>query len=235
MPQPWDIQHSETPEAYHAFTAFRDLGPTRSLDKAYRTQTGRTTRAPGRWKTWHRQHNWKARAAALDRHQQEVGQVAAEAAVAAYAAASAEARLEQLRREQAWQFIIDRKIQEMDKVPIVKRRIGRYDDGRPFSVEEPARWTLKTMLEFIRFGRNLGRMTNKMPTVVDDEAPADDLKELFFETDGQLESKLPDGAMPPMPPDVMAKPDIPASTDAAGQAPPTQPPPLPPEIGRGSR
>jgi hypothetical protein len=88
---PWErrLDLGESGPAYHAFVHFRDLPVrTRSLDRAYtvcrvtcdRQQLSRKpAKAPetlpcplreatGNWKTWRRQFQWDARAAAFDRH-----------------------------------------------------------------------------------------------------------------------------------------------------------------------
>jgi hypothetical protein len=207
MPDHWSRLADESAEAYAAFNSYRQLGPARTLNKAYQAHTGRIKGAPGTWRHWARRHDWEARALAADQHEHDVRQAAADKVVAEDEAGCTAARLEQIRLERDWHRIIDAKIREMEKFPICRRRVAVDDQGRTVTVHEPTKWTLKTMLDFIRFGSQLGRVINKMPTVVE-TAPADDFRDLFFETDGQLDAALPEGAMPPMPADVMEKPVI---------------------------
>lgn len=62
----------EGSRAFAAFCVYRDLGPARSLDKAYRKHSQDTgsaatgTRASGRWEQWAQDHQWRERAAAYD-------------------------------------------------------------------------------------------------------------------------------------------------------------------------
>ena len=87
QPAPWERQPNESPEAFHAFTLYRDLGPARrSLDAVGKelegTRTGtaivfaadraKSKRAPaarrrnGRISQWSREWNWVDRAARWD-------------------------------------------------------------------------------------------------------------------------------------------------------------------------
>jgi len=74
MTSPWLKRPDESDAAFAAFTGFRDLGPGRSLDEAWRQQgpsgapkgTKRPHRAPGSWKRWKRDHDWDSRAQAYD-------------------------------------------------------------------------------------------------------------------------------------------------------------------------
>lgn len=71
----WERQDGEGASAFHAFAHYRDMGYERSLDKAYRQHetdcqrrdVGRR-RASGRWTRWYTCHAWRARAVALDAH-----------------------------------------------------------------------------------------------------------------------------------------------------------------------
>jgi len=67
---PWVQRPGECFRAYAHFAAYRDLGPGRSLLRAWRQQTGneRATCVPGRWTQWSQVHGWAARAAAYDAH-----------------------------------------------------------------------------------------------------------------------------------------------------------------------
>jgi len=75
--EPWLQQPNETEEAYTAFCLYRDLGPRRTIDLAYRQQlsnnratkiTEMEMRASGRWTHWSVIHDWRRRALAYDRH-----------------------------------------------------------------------------------------------------------------------------------------------------------------------
>jgi hypothetical protein len=76
-PEPWLQRKGETAEAYAAFSIYRDLGPRRSIDRAYRQHLGNkratdvselTMRAAGRWTSWSVVYSWQPRALAYDRH-----------------------------------------------------------------------------------------------------------------------------------------------------------------------
>jgi hypothetical protein len=70
MPLPYERQPGETAKAFAAFTCFRDLGPERSVLKAYQQKTGKkhAKQATGVWNGWATAYNWHERAAAWDSH-----------------------------------------------------------------------------------------------------------------------------------------------------------------------
>ena len=68
---PWTRLDGETAVAYAAFCVYRDLGPGRSLDAAYRKHKGQqkgNKRATGHWTRWYSKFDWKTRAEAYDAH-----------------------------------------------------------------------------------------------------------------------------------------------------------------------
>ena len=68
---PWTRHADESAVAYKAFCTYRDLGPSRSLDEAYRQHTGQqkgNKRATGHWTRWYSKFEWRARAEAYDAH-----------------------------------------------------------------------------------------------------------------------------------------------------------------------
>lgn len=62
----WDRLPGEPARWYNRFDAFRLLGPARSVEQAYRQDTGRRTPAPGEWKKTARRWRWHERAQAWD-------------------------------------------------------------------------------------------------------------------------------------------------------------------------
>ncbi len=62
----------ESAKAWAAFVAYRDLGPSRTLDAAgwqlHGAQTGRKRGATGRIRSWAKKWRWRERAAAWDAH-----------------------------------------------------------------------------------------------------------------------------------------------------------------------
>lgn len=81
--QPWDRRETESAQAYHAFTVYRDLRADRSIDAAYRHVTGVQkghNRATGRFKAWAADHEWMKRAEAYDAHLEMMARVEMESA-----------------------------------------------------------------------------------------------------------------------------------------------------------
>ena len=69
MSQPWERREGETPKAFAAFCVYRDMGPKRSLEKAWREQNGNKTGAmPGFWRDWSAKYNWGRRVDLYDEH-----------------------------------------------------------------------------------------------------------------------------------------------------------------------
>jgi hypothetical protein len=71
--QPWERAPGESAPAHHALQHYLDLGPSRSVDKAFRAHLSVCLhrqpgggRAAGRWQRWSREHAWVDRATAHD-------------------------------------------------------------------------------------------------------------------------------------------------------------------------
>jgi hypothetical protein len=76
---PWEQQPHEGIHAFDAFAVYRDLGPDRSIDRAWRSihgadETGakrsgkKKTLLERRWRLWFSEFNWLTRANAYDRY-----------------------------------------------------------------------------------------------------------------------------------------------------------------------
>lgn len=63
--EPWERQSGESPQAFEAFAAYRDLGPARSITKVVQ-QLGKSRPLLSRWSS---QYAWVMRASAYDREQ----------------------------------------------------------------------------------------------------------------------------------------------------------------------
>src|SRR4051794_11269416 len=87
-PRPWDRRPDETPAAFRAFTAYVEMGPSRSLDAVGRQLygSGRKRDATGRLQEWSMKNDWVARAAAYDAHQDRLRSEARDRAVSESAA-----------------------------------------------------------------------------------------------------------------------------------------------------
>ena len=65
--KPWDQQPNEGNAAYSHFLAYRNLGPTRTLEKAYRAiKRNDTLSVPGNWAKESERYQWVDRATAWD-------------------------------------------------------------------------------------------------------------------------------------------------------------------------
>lgn len=71
MKHPWSRRTTETHKAFAAFSAYRDLGPVRSIPKAlvtYAKAMGKPTGKPRWFEEWSSTHEWGNRTAAFDSH-----------------------------------------------------------------------------------------------------------------------------------------------------------------------
>ena len=83
----FERQPGEPPRAYHGFCHYRDLGPMRSLDAAWRQHHDKclnqvqptTRRRPMTWGDWSVRWGWVERAALFDRHLESQRRTALEA------------------------------------------------------------------------------------------------------------------------------------------------------------
>lgn len=75
MSKPWEQLEGESDAAYVRFLAYRNLGPRRSIDSAYKTtarKSDKTVQANGQWTDDSRFYNWVARAKAWDIYNLEI-------------------------------------------------------------------------------------------------------------------------------------------------------------------
>jgi hypothetical protein len=139
----FERQPGESSRAFEVYKFYRDLGPGRFIDLAYRISTGHQEgpkRAPGRWKSWAREHDWVGRVQAMEDHHEMIRCEALEQHEqrrATYLAARVEALREQnfLNEERAAALttkFLDRAEQLLDELPLVRHTTVREgENGKP--------------------------------------------------------------------------------------------------------
>lgn len=149
----WTPEPGESPKAYQAFAIYRDLGPSRSIDRAYEVysgQQGSKKRASGRFTKWSTDHDWVERAREFDMRDEEIRREAVELHALNRAADRAK-RMEALREEnlsneeraaRVEKKFIERAEKLIDELPLIRQvtvREASPEDGKPAIYQiEPA-------------------------------------------------------------------------------------------------
>ena len=233
----WDRQPSEGGQAYAAFCHYRDLGPDRTIDAAFRAARGpkgpsqgpegtaepqAIPRANGCWKRWAEKHAWRDRALAWDHRTDQIVQDAREKVIATVSADRAARMLEQEQQEHELKTLMFGKLKEMLETGLTRRKVVKSEDGKTITIIEPAKWTFTSAARLAREIRDLGRVNLQMPTRVD---PATSADAPYFDSSGEMDAAMPAGAVPPMPADSRTKPKlaIAGSKDQSGLISPDKP------------
>ncbi len=74
MPELWERLESDTPKSYEAFCVYRDMGASRSLDKAWKQHKNSIKNTPRYFAQWSIDHNWQERVQAWDDYQDSLRQ-----------------------------------------------------------------------------------------------------------------------------------------------------------------
>lgn len=135
-------QPGESARAFEGFKCYRDLGPGRSVDRAYELYAGRRLggkRAPGRFQLWSRQHYWRGRAEAYDAWLEMIGREAVEdherGRAQDLAARRQRLREKNLEAEEAAADQLARVLDVIEATPLIRQRATRRDeDGRDIEV-----------------------------------------------------------------------------------------------------
>jgi hypothetical protein len=157
--------HGERGKAWAAFVTFRDLGPSRTIDGAYRASRGHEAgaiRAPRRWKTWAAAFAWQDRVRAFDVDQDRLRREAEDRVIAEKAAERARQREEWRARE------LDLAHRLVDRAVLMltwpaKETVIRNEDGST-TVIRPARWSLRDAAVFVATADKLARLALEMET-----------------------------------------------------------------------
>ena len=99
-PQSWDRLEKESPKAYIAFSSYRDLGPTRSVEKAFAALNPGKKRSgrPAEWYVWSSKFDWVERAEAFDAYADEIQRKGFETRLKQLAHDQADFAVEEFRR-----------------------------------------------------------------------------------------------------------------------------------------
>jgi hypothetical protein len=221
----WKQLPGESGQAYAAFKTYLDLGPIRSCDAAYKAQGGPqvgrkgATRAPGSWRRWFTRHQWQKRARAYDqRDHAAADQSHVEAIQATVTKAVRDdweqgriARMRQQEQEE-WELrnLLLKKAREMLGFGLL-RQVTKQTPKGDVVVVQPVDWDFSTTVNLIKLIHQLGRASAQMPLKVAEPAADESFKDSMFATSGQLADAMPDGAMPDMPLNPAAKPQLGAS------------------------
>lgn len=116
----WQRQKNETARAFAAFCAYRDLGPGRSLDKAWGLLSGRDPmkKAPGRIQEWSRSFQWVRRCEAWDARNAEIQQCEFDARLKQLAHDQADFAVEEFKRLASRVRMADKILDKADAHPI---------------------------------------------------------------------------------------------------------------------
>jgi hypothetical protein len=147
----FEKQPGESPQAWRAFQVHRDLGPKRSVDRAYRIyseQQESTKRASGRFTSWSVKHDWVARAQAWDDYHAMVRNEA----IAEYERKTGTDLSWRSAKLQEELLSIKEKLVErmeiMAKWPL-QRETLESKDGKQITHVYPARWSFHTLVKAI--------------------------------------------------------------------------------------
>jgi hypothetical protein len=167
----YERQIGESLPAWRAFTAYRDLGTTRSALAAYRQTTGKhaVEQASGMWTTWGTVWRWVDRAAAWDAHCDDEARRAEEEQARADGVKRAELRAAQRERELALGDQLLARVEEMLRVPVIDVRIERDESGHITQHFHPTKWRLGDTAALARVGVELRRMGLGLVADADDE------------------------------------------------------------------
>ncbi|HLL88975.1 MAG TPA: hypothetical protein VK324_06705 [Tepidisphaeraceae bacterium] len=218
-PSPWAQLPTEPPQAFLAFQAYLKLGPNRSYDAAYRQARpgcAEDTRAPGGWRKWCKSFDWQGRARAYDERDQRVAdtarveairQVATAAVVDDWEAGRIQRQRQQEQEEWELRCLLLEKAKAMLQFGLARKVTKEGAHGQTINVFEPVNWDMKAAVAAVRLVSQLGRIAAQMPLVVQvGQQGADD--DAMFETRGQAAAVIPEGAMPAMPDQPDAKPQL---------------------------
>lgn len=177
----WERRTDESARAYEAFSAYRDLGPSRTFIAAYRKVTGKADASSGDadyYGKWAKKYDWQERAAKYDDYLDSMKRSQTEAVIVESALKEAvdgdsvqvwKARSRILRNQQ-WEIgqAFLKQAKEMIEYPIVQQKVIT-PDGQTIVIQ-PIRWYDKQVAASLaKVGAELTRQAVGDVVVPDDE------------------------------------------------------------------
>lgn len=168
--EPFSKLPGESHRAFHCFAHYRDMGPGRSLHKAYAEHIARCVgrqgsirRASGRWHQWSVDWRWHERATAYDAYLDQQRREAAIQAAKDEAIRWERERAAQRERElEAGKALVARAT-EMLRFPLANIEIRKGEDGIVQEVH-PARWSFESAARMFETASKLIRLAAEMET-----------------------------------------------------------------------
>jgi len=154
--RPWDRQPGDTDAAWRAFQSYRDLGPDRTLDRAYQHRYGHErASAAGHFREWARHNAWVDRTRAYDAFIEQQARAEQERVWVDRALGQA---------NRTWDLAqqLRTKAEEMARYPLTRQRTER--DGHTIVIE-PARWTFRDARAIAETADKLERLATGEPNV----------------------------------------------------------------------
>lgn len=214
----WDRRPDESPEAFLAFSIYRDCGPGRNIRAAWRIHAPESKTLAGSWFNWSAKFEWKNRAAVFDQYMQRKRLDHQREIVESESFRMAENQRvfrdnEVYLAEQAF-----RRAKEILAFPIIRDSYIQQLDGKTIvhkaTLITPSYYFAAAAL--MKAASDLGR---RGLNILNDDAEGvtpDAFRRLFYKHTGEAAKDFPAGALPAPMEDSAVKPEIhlPAEGDA---------------------
>jgi hypothetical protein len=197
-PQPWDRLPEEPATAFLAFAAFRDLGPGRTIRKAWAVYSGQSEGVNGTWFNYSKAFKWVSRCEAFDAFTNQLRRDAVRALSETESARITENQRVHRDNEQYLSQQAFEKAAEILSIPVARSSFIEQRDGKTIihkaTLLSPSH--LFAAAALMKAGSDIGR---RGLGIKEDDAEAitpEGFKKLFYKTTGEIAKDFPSGALP---------------------------------------
>jgi hypothetical protein len=165
-PLKWERQAEESAKAFAAFRAYREMGPSRSIERVHQ-ECAKSSRLLKRWSS---RYSWVARAEAYDGDIAEKERIAKDDAINKEMEKWAERRIATKEVEWKKAELLDEKAAQMLKFPLQEvehKEIETLDDGRTLvktTIIKPVRFSVRDAAIMVKVADDLRRNSCDMET-----------------------------------------------------------------------